>query len=213
MEWKDCMRPWIGCIHYVWCMSLSSIYCNTTYTGAIFPVMRITLFTNTHNEKQSIYLEIWLTAYSGVYVLSCSSLKKTFFSTYLHKTGHDQRISVKMWSGIPGDNWEFSTVSHKAIIYDFIHFKKGFVILTIISIFFTRVATVDMVLWEDTRIVPRDSQLWAIQCTWSSYRNNRICYMQGLGRCLGHQISAIRSKRVLFPHKDPCELQYKPSVL
>jgi len=43
------------------------------------------------------------------------------------------------------------------------HCKKGFVILTII--FFTRVATVDMVLWEDTRIVPHDSQLWAIQCT------------------------------------------------
>ena len=40
------------------------------------------------------------------------------------------------------------------------HCKKGFVTLTII--FFTRVATVDMVLWEDTRIVPRDSQLWAI---------------------------------------------------
>ena len=54
------------------------------------------------------------------------------------------------------------------------HCKKGFVILTII--FFTRVATVDMVLWEDTRVVPRDSQLWAMQCTWSSYRNNRICY-------------------------------------
>ena len=28
---------------------------------------------------------------------------------------------------------------------------------------FTGVATVDMVLWEDTRIVPRDNQLWAIQ--------------------------------------------------
>jgi len=40
------------------------------------------------------------------------------------------------------------------------HCKKGFVILTII--FFTRVATVDMVLWEDTRIVPHDSQLWAM---------------------------------------------------
>jgi len=41
--------------------------------------------------------------------------------------------------------------------------QKGFVISTII--FFTRVATVDMFLWEDTRIVPCDSQLWAIQCT------------------------------------------------
>jgi len=28
--------------------------------------------------------------------------------------------------------------------------------------FFTRVATVDMVLWNITRIVPCDSQLWAI---------------------------------------------------
>ena len=43
--------------------------------------------------------------------------------------------------------------------------KKGFVISTII--FFTRVATVDMVLWKDTRIVPHNNQLWAIQCTWS----------------------------------------------
>ena len=34
-------------------------------------------------------------------------------------------------------------------------------------IFFTRVATVDVVLRKDTRIVPRDNQLWAIQCTWS----------------------------------------------
>jgi len=35
------------------------------------------------------------------------------------------------------------------------HCQKGFVISTII--FFTRVATVDMVLWEDTRIAPHDS--------------------------------------------------------
>jgi len=50
------------------------------------------------------------------------------------------------------------------------HCKKGFVILTFV--FLTRIATVDMVLWDDTRIVPCDSQLWAIQCTSSSYRNN-----------------------------------------
>jgi len=50
------------------------------------------------------------------------------------------------------------------------HCKKGFVILT--TAFLTRIATVDMVLWDDTRIVPCDSQLWTIQCTWSSYRNN-----------------------------------------
>jgi len=35
-----------------------------------------------------------------------------------------------------------------------------------------KLQTVDMVLWVVTRIVPCDSQLWAIQCTWSSYRNN-----------------------------------------
>jgi len=53
----------------------------------------------------------------------------------------------------------------------FSHCKKGFVLLTIV--FLTRIATVDMVLWDDTRIVPcDDSQLWAIQCTWSSCRNN-----------------------------------------
>jgi len=28
---------------------------------------------------------------------------------------------------------------------------------------FTRVATVDMALWEDTRIVPRDNQLWSME--------------------------------------------------
>jgi len=44
----------------------------------------------------------------------------------------------------------------------------------------TGVETVDMVLWEDTRIVPRDNQLWAIQWTWSS---NRICY-KGREDCL-----------------------------
>jgi len=52
------------------------------------------------------------------------------------------------------------------------HCKNGLVILTII-VFLTRIATG---LWDDTRIVPCDSQLWAIQCTWSSYRNNWICY-------------------------------------
>ena len=28
---------------------------------------------------------------------------------------------------------------------------------------FTRVATIDMALWDDTRIVPCDNQLWSIQ--------------------------------------------------
>ena len=73
------------------------------------------------------------------------------------------------------------------------HCKKGFVIVAII--FFTRVATVYMVLWNDTRIVPCDSQVWAIWCTWSSYKNNWICYK---GRLFRHQVSAICSKRALF---------------
>ena len=51
-----------------------------------------------------------------------------------------------------------------------VHCKKGFVILTIALL--TRITTVDTVLWDDTRIVLCDSQLWVIQCIWSSYRNN-----------------------------------------
>jgi len=51
--------------------------------------------------------------------------------------------------------------------------RKGFVIL--IVVFLTRIATADIVLWDDTMILPCDSQLWAIQCTWSSYRNNVKC--------------------------------------
>ena len=43
--------------------------------------------------------------------------------------------------------------------------SKEFVSLTIV--FLTRIATVDMVLWDDARIIPCNSQLWAIQCTWS----------------------------------------------
>jgi len=39
-------------------------------------------------------------------------------------------------------------------------------------VFLIGIATVGMALWDDARIVPFDSQLWAIQCTWSSYRNN-----------------------------------------
>jgi len=53
------------------------------------------------------------------------------------------------------------------------HCKKGFVILAIV--FLTRIAPADMVLWDDTRVVSCGSQLWAIQWTWASCRNNRIC--------------------------------------
>jgi len=100
----------------------------------------------------------------------------------------------------------------KAIKIKTIHCKKGFVILTII--FFTRVATVDMVLWEDTRIVPCDSQLWAILCTWSSYRNNQICYTSAgkifwtSDKCYMQQKGIFSSQRSLS-----CELQYKLSAL
>ena len=41
-----------------------------------------------------------------------------------------------------------------------ISLQKGFVILTIV--FLARIATVVMVLWDDSRIVPCDSQLWEI---------------------------------------------------
>jgi len=44
--------------------------------------------------------------------------------------------------------------------------KKDFY-LTIV--FLARIATVDMVLWDDTRI-PCDNHLWEMKCT--SYRNN-----------------------------------------
>ena len=37
--------------------------------------------------------------------------------------------------------------------------QKGFVVLTIV--FLTRIATVDIVLWDDTRIVPCDSQQYS----------------------------------------------------
>jgi len=50
--------------------------------------------------------------------------------------------------------------------------KKGNVILAII--FFKGIATVDMVIWDDTKRVPRGSQLWAIQCMWSSSMNNSV---------------------------------------
>ena len=46
-------------------------------------------------------------------------------------------------------------------IINFVALQKGFVIF----VFLTRIATVDVALWYDTRIViiPCDSQLWAIQ--------------------------------------------------
>ena len=69
-------------------------------------------------------------------------------------------------------------------------------------------------LWDDTRIVPCDSQLWEIQCTWSSYRDNWM--LLGLGVCiLRLKISAIRTKfkRALFPYNDSCHVNYSAHIV
>ena len=63
--------------------------------------------------------------------------------------------------------------------------KKGH---TAKRIGFVRIATADMVLWDDTRIVHCDSQLWAIQYTWSTKQMNML---QRLGSLLLCQISTI----------------------
>ena len=86
-----------------------------------------------------------------------------------------------------------------------IHCKKGFVIMTIVLL--TRIATVDMVLWDDTRIVPSDSQLWAIQCTWSSYAGTTECYILHLGVCLELD-KCYTQQRALFPYNDSCHVNY-----
>jgi len=39
-----------------------------------------------------------------------------------------------------------------------------------------------------TRVVPCGSQLWAIQCTWSSYKNNWTESAARAGSLLRHQI-------------------------
>ena len=83
---------------------------------------------------------------------------------------------------------------------------KGFVILTIV--FPTRIETVEMLLWDDTRIFPCDSQLWAIQ-----WLQEKLNMLQRLGSLLGHQISAIHSKRALFPYNDSCHVNYSADKL
>jgi len=88
--------------------------------------------------------------------------------------------------------------------------QKGFVILTII--FFTRVATVDMVLWEDTRIVPHDSQLWAIQCTWPGVATGTIEFATRAGK-VAWTSDRCYMKRALFPHKDPCYVNCSTNYL
>ena len=90
------------------------------------------------------------------------------------------------------------------------HCKRGFVILTII--FLTRVATVDMVLWKDTRIVPHGNQLWAIQCTWSSSGTIKFATKAGKiawtsDKCCMQQKGIVPSQRSLS-----CELRYNCSI-
>ena len=68
-----------------------------------------------------------------------------------------------------------------------------------------------MVLWEDTRIVPRDSQLWAIQS--HGVTTGTIEFATRAGKISGHQVSAICSKRALFPHKDPCHVNCSTNYL
>ena len=71
-------------------------------------------------------------------------------------------------------------------------------------IFSPRVATVDMVLWEDTIIVPHDNQLWAIQCTWIATgtiefatRAGKIAWTSD--KCYMQQKGIVPSQRALFP--------------
>ena len=73
-------------------------------------------------------------------------------------------------------------------------------------VFLTRNATVDIVLWDDTRIVPSGSKLWAIQCTWSSYRNNRICYKGGEVYLDIRQV-LYAAKKGIVPLQNPCHLK------
>ena len=77
-------------------------------------------------------------------------------------------------------------------------------------IFFTRVATVAVVLWEDTIIVPHDDQLWAIQSTWSIVATGTIEFATKAGKiawtldkCCMQQKGIVPSQRSLS-----CELQY-----
>jgi len=63
-----------------------------------------------------------------------------------------------------------SNTSHQeaiVVLRWLISLQKRIVFFFLIIVFLTRITPVDMFLWDDTRIVPCDSQLWAIQCTWS----------------------------------------------
>ena len=70
--------------------------------------------------------------------------------------------------------------------------KKGFVILTIV--FLTRIATVDMVSWDDTRIVPCDSQQYSAY----GVATGTTEYATRTRSLLRYQISVICSKRALL---------------
>jgi len=63
------------------------------------------------------------------------------------------------------------------------------------NVFLTRIATVDMVLWDDTRIVPCDNQQYSAH----GVATGTTEYATRAGSLLKHQIGAICSQRELFP--------------
>ena len=72
--------------------------------------------------------------------------------------------------------------------------QKGFLFWQLY--FFTRIATVEIVVWYDTKIVPHDSQKWVIQCTWSSHRNNLL---QGLISLMSDVLYAAKGSFTRIP--------------
>ena len=72
-------------------------------------------------------------------------------------------------------------------------------------VFLTRIITVDMVLWDDTGMVPCDSRLWQ----YSAHVVAGTTEYATRAGSFRRQISVIRSKRALFPYKRflSCELQ------
>jgi len=62
-----------------------------------------------------------------------------------------------------------------------------------------------MVLWDDTRIVPCDSQLWAHSAHRVATEQLNATRTESLFRC---KVSAIHSKRALFPYNDSFHVNY-----
>ena len=66
----------------------------------------------------------------------------------------EARVYILAWYGCAAPE----NASVADIYYEYTA-RKGFILT---SVFLTRTATVDVALWDDTRIVTCDSQLWAI---------------------------------------------------